>query len=349
MRIFEDMIIGRFGKAAFVGGVALGVFAFSGFAPSQLALAQELPAAPASVPAPGGDSFEFDDTAFDFEVQDDTGDLARQEAFDAALQGLLPLRPEEIRVLLERFDRTQESVELPVYPSPKPETVIENIDLDPGAPPSVIKMAYGHVTTVSFMDASGRPWPIRTMSWAGNFQIVETEVPEGKEEDRFSHKMIISPQSEFAYGNISVSLLGLYTPVILTLETSRDVVYYRFDAIMPDYGPLARAPLIDASGGGMGSVAGNSGLSAALEGVVPNGAMRLDVSGVDSRTSAFSYGGRTYVRTPLALLSPGWSGSVASLDGMRVYEISGAPVLLLSDQGRMVRARLSNREGIIDE
>jgi intracellular multiplication protein IcmK len=49
------------------------------------------------------------------------------------------------------------------------------------------------------------------------------------------------------------------------------------------------------------------------------------------------------------LMSPGWSGSVSSADGMRVYEISGAPVLLLSDKGRMVRARLSNREDILDE
>jgi len=123
---------------------------------------------------------------------------------------------------------------------------------------------------------------------------------------------------------MSVSLLGSYTPVILTLETNRDVVHYRFDAVMSDYGPLAKAPLIDsASGGGFGTVAGSSGLSSALEGIVPQGAARLNVSGVDRRTSAFSYNGMTYVRTPLTLLSPGWSGSVAWLDGMRVYVISG--------------------------
>jgi intracellular multiplication protein IcmK len=341
MRVFDNINTDYIRRSALVGVVACGVFALS--LPS---IAQDLPS------PPSGDSFDFDDAAFDFEASGESvEDLARREAFDAALQGLLPLKPEEIRVLLERFDRTQESVELPVYPAPKPETVIENINLDPGAPPSVVKMAYGHVTTVSFLDASGRPWPIQTMSWAGNFQIVETESPEGGEPGQtFSHKVIISPQSEFAYGNISISLLGLYTPVIMTLETSRDVVHYRFDAVMPEYGPLAKAPLIEAGGaGGVGSVAGNSGLSAALEGVIPSGAQKLSVAGVDRRTSAFSYNGMTYVRTPLALMSPGWSGSVSSADGMRVYEISGAPVLLFSDKGRMVRARLSNREDILDE
>ena len=102
-------------------------------------------------------------------------------------------------------------------------------------------------------------------------------------------------------------------------------------------------------GSGLDAVAGSAGMSAALEGVVPPGAMRLDVAGADGRTSAFSYNGMTYLRTPLTLLSPGWSASVASQDGMRVYELTGAPVVLLSDRGHMVRARLSNREDIIDE
>lgn len=351
MRVFEN-VSGRFRK------IALGVCVSAGFLYSQTAIAQG-PALPGSG-APGGpsaeaDAFDFDDTVFDFEdTSTNPEDVARKEAFDAALQGLLPLRPEEIRILLERFDRTQESVELPVYPVPKPKVVVENIDLDPGAQPSVVKMAYGHVTTISFLDSSGAPWPIRTMSWAGNFQIVETEQGGGEGDDaeegtdRYSHRIIISPQSEFAYGNISISLLGLHTPVILTLETSRDIVHYRFDAVMSEYGPLANAPLIETSGGA-GPSAGNSGLSAALEGIIPDGAARLNVAGVDGRTSAFSYNGMTYVRTPLTLLSPGWSGSVASMDGTRVYEIGGAPVLLLSDRGRVIRARLSNREDILDE
>ncbi|MAF98285.1 MAG: type IV secretion protein DotH [Micavibrio sp.] len=337
------------------GAVLGGCFCASLFAASVVG-AQGLPPGPgspsSSLPQPsGGAAFDFDGDALDLEdASSSVEDLARQQAFDSALQGLLPLRPEEIRQLLERFDRTQESVELPVYPAPAPEVVIENIDLDPGAPPSVIKAAYGHVTTVSFLDVSGQPWPIHSINWAGNFQIVKAEAPDNEGVAAFSHKLIVSPQSEFAYGNISVSLLGLYTPIILTLETSRDVVYYRFDAVMPEYGPLAKAPLIDVvGGGGSGAVAGSSGMSAALEGVVPSGALRMNVSGVDRRTSAFKYNGMTYVRTPLTLLSPGWNASVSSMEGMNVYEISNSPVLLLSDRGRMVRARLSNREDVADE
>ena len=61
------------------------------------------------------------------------------------------------------------------------------------------------------------------------------------------------------------------------------------------------------------------------------------------------YNGQTYLRTPLTLLSPGWSNSMTSADGMKVYEIRNTPVVLLSDKGKMVRAHLSDREELLNE
>lgn len=292
--------------------------------------------------------------AFDFGNSDDLFDTgesadgagaqeqARSEAFDAALEGLLPLRPEEIRTLLERYDRTQESVETPIYPNPKPEVVVQNISLDPGAEPAVIKLAFGHVTTVAFLDTTGAPWPVQDISWAGNFEVIDVQ----KNPDGFTHVFRISPQSEFAYGNMSIDLTGFKTPVILTLETGRDIVHYRFDAVIPDYGPLAEAPLIDP---GISTTAGDEDISSFLRGVLPRDAEKLDVNGVDARTSAYRYHGSVYVRTPLTLLSPGWGSSAASADGTRVYEIDDTPVLLLSDRGRMVRAKLSDRVDVLGD
>jgi intracellular multiplication protein IcmK len=264
----------------------------------------------------------------------------RREAFDLALQSLLPLRPEEIRELLEHFDRTQESVELPVYPMPKPVVAVETIPLDPGTKPAVVMVAHGHVTTMNFLDSSGAPWPIEDISWAGNFEVIQSGATTG------THIIRITPQSEFAYGNMSIKLLTLQTPVIITMETSRDLVHYRFDAIIAENGPMAEAPLIQE---GITLTAGNPNMSSVLQGLSPDGAEKLTVSGVDSRTSAYRIGNETFVRTPLTLLSPSWSSSTASADGMRVYTIQNAPVLLLSDNGKMVRARLSQREDLTDE
>lgn len=260
----------------------------------------------------------------------------RQDAFHAAVSGLLPLRPAEIRQLLEYYDQTQEAVEVPVYPYPKPEVSVITLSLDPGVTPPVIKVATGHVTTLSLLDVTGSPWPIQDISWAGNFEVVQPE--EG------GHVIRITPMSEFTYGNMSLRLITLKTPITFTLQTQRDAVQYRVDARVPQYGPFASSPLIES---GISAVAGDADITAILDGAPPSGAVRLNVSGVDGRTSAWRFNGRTYVRTPLTLLSPGWDASVRSVDGMSVYALSNAPVLLLSDQGRVMRAHI-DQEGISD-
>lgn len=295
------------------------------------------------LPEPPEEQFDFEDEDFGFEKSpEEVEEELRRESFDAALGAVLPLRPNEIRKLLEHFDRTQESVSTPVYPNPKPEVAVETLSLDPGTQPKTIKVAYGYVTTLNIVDVTGAPWPIEDITWAGNFEIIEMSGKDGA-----THFIRISPQSEFAYGNISIHLLTLQTPVILSLETSRDLVHYRFDAIIPDMGPFAKVPIVESNFQSL--KAGDVDMATILEGVVPENAQKLNVSGVDGRTTAYKHKGITYLRTPLTLLSPSWIGSASSADGLRVYALSDSPVLLLSDNGRMVRARLSSRGDLLDE
>ena len=185
----------------------------------------------------------------------------------------------------------------------------------------------------------GKPWPVQDIAWAGNFEVFEVE--EGG--DGYFNTLRITPQSEFAYGNMSISMLDLQTPIIISLETSRDIVHYRYDAIVPERGPFAQTPLIES---GMSLSAGEVDMAAILEGALPPSAVKMNVSGIDNRTTAYRYSGLTYLRTPLTLLSPGWISSTSSADGMRVYAMEHAPVVLLSNNGNMVRARLSDREDI---
>ncbi len=285
--------------------------------------------------------FGFDDTGLNPQQStEQLQDNFRKEAFDQALKTLLPLKPEEIRTLLEHFDRTVESTELPVHPYPRPELLVQNISLDPGVAPVTVKLAYGYVTTISLLDSSGQPWPIEDISWVGDFKIQESQVQET------TNILRVSPESKFAHGNISMRLVGLNAPVIMTFETNRDAVHYRFDAVIPKRGPGATMPLIDP---GVRLTSGDADMSIALSGVIPRDAKVLNVDGVDGRTSAYVYNGLTYVRTPLTLLSPGWDSSVTSADGTKVYALEETPVILLSDRGRMVRAYLSAREDLLNE
>lgn len=260
------------------------------------------------------------------------------EAFDAAMTGVFPLTEDQIAHLLKRYDSIQKATETPPYVLPTPEISMQNIQLDPGVVPPTIKTAVGNVTTLNMLDATGAPWPVQDVTWAGDYEVVEPE--EG------GHIIRITPMNHFARGNIVIRLLTLKTPLTLTLGTGRDVVQYRVDVRVPEYGPFAAAPLMQ---GGKSMVAGSSELTSVLDGGMPTGMVKLEVIGVDGRTTAYAMNGTTYVRTPLTLLSPAWKSSISSADGMNVYELSNAPVILLSDGGTFTRATLKEKEDLLDE
>jgi intracellular multiplication protein IcmK len=262
----------------------------------------------------------------------------RQEAFKQALQGLLPLKPEEIREVLGMFKESRQAAETPiVYPEPK--IHVQNVSLDPSVVPPIIKLMPGHVTTITLLDMTGEPWPIQDISFAGAFDVTPPESG--------GHVIRVVPRMAHGIGNMSIRLVDLITPITFSLRTDLGETYYRVDARIPKYGPLAKAPIIEH--GGLSAQAGGETLMQVLEGTPPPEAARLSVSGDDGRTRAWKIKERVYVRTPLTLLSPTWDSSVRSADGMSVYTLASAPVLLLSDNGRMVRAVIREDVAEADE
>lgn len=271
------------------------------------------------------------------EARQELARKTRDRAREQAQQGLFPLRPEEIDQMLGIYNATREVAETGQNPSPRAVVKVANISLDPAAMPEIIRTAPGHVTSVTILDISGQPWPVQDVSWGGEFEITPPE-PGG-------HVIRIAPLSAHGFGNISIRLIDLATPVTFSLKTSPDLVFYRFDATIPEYGPNGIAPLID---GPRGPVAGSALMTSILDGSPPSSSQRLTVSGADGRTSVWQVSGQLYVRTPHSLLSPGWTSSASSSDGMRVYAVNQTPVLLLSDRGNMVRAHIGKEE-IVDD
>jgi len=257
-----------------------------------------------------------------------------EQIFDEALQELLPMSPEEIRKTLDTFEVSRKAAETPIT-DPVPIVRIETVSLDPTQVPPIIRTSPGRVTTLTLLDSTGAPWPIQDVSWAGEFQVTPPE--EG------GNVVRITPKTAHRMGNISMRLVDLGTVVTFTLNTGMDVVDYRLDVRIPRPGPLAKVPLIEH--GGLKSVVGtDENLVQILDGTAPSGAEKLKVEGTDGRSSAWRVSGRMYLRTPLTLLSPAWSSSVASADGMNVYVLNNTPVVLLSDEGRVVRASIAASE-----
>lgn len=263
---------------------------------------------------------------------------ARETAFNNALNSAMPLSPAQIAEIVRRMSEVQEAAAPALAnPSrPKGITKVETISLDPGATPPVIRVAAGYVTTVMVMDATGAPWEIKDLAYVGKF---EAKVPNGS-----PHVFRILPLNRFYEGNLTLQLVGLAAPVTFRLEANEDEVYYRYDVRVPAMGPNARPPRFSSANS---MVAGDSVMMSVLDGYPPASAKRLVVSGLDDRSGAWEVGGQIYLRTPHSLLSPAWSSSAASGDGTTVYAIPDTPVLLLSDQGVMVRARVSRPQGLV--
>ncbi len=271
-----------------------------------------------------GDDLTYEERVAEVERQ------SRRAAFEATINGALPLTPDEILELLDRYREVREASEGRIGGAPEGEIVLETVSLDPGVSPPIIKLSPGHVTTLNVLDITGQPWPIQDISWGGNFEVIQPQQGE--------HVVRISPMKAHEVGNLSIQLLDLNTPIVFSLRTYLEEVQYRFDAQVPEMGPYSETPIIDNMV--IDTKAAGQDIVKILNGTPSAEVTRLDITGVDGRTTAFDMDGQTYIRTPHSLLSPGWSSSVTSADGMTVYAIGQSPVLLLSDKGKMVRARI---------
>jgi intracellular multiplication protein IcmK len=251
------------------------------------------------------------------------------KSYDRASSGLLPMSPDQIREFMHKLENSQEAAVPPFAGQPTGQVRINTLSLDPGNEPPEVNLSAGYVTTINMVDVTGEPWPILDVGVGGNFEVSPTTAG--------THVVRIMPLSRFGSGDLSVLLKDLPTPVIFRLTAGGPNVDLRYDARIAKMGPNAKSPLIDRPR----LEAGNQTIMMILENAPPSGAKRLKVGGMDGRTLAWSLDGHTYVRTPLTLLSPAWDASVSSADGMTVYEIGDAPVLLMSDNGAVVRARLT--------
>ena len=253
----------------------------------------------------------------------------QRKAFENALNNTFPLSPEQIKQVMQRMSESQEAGRSPPAPEPKATVKVENISLDPGVTPPLIAVSSGYVTTVNLLDVTGQPWPVQDVVIGGNFQVT------GPND---ANVLRIIPQTRFGKGNLSVRLVGLSTPVTFRVESGGPEVYYRYDARIPQSGPGARQSLIDH---GYTGEAGNTNLLAVLDGMPPDSAKKMILTGPDGRTRAYKIDDQIYLRTPLTLLSPGWDASVRSADGTNVYMINDTPIIMLSDNGQMIRTKIT--------
>lgn len=255
-------------------------------------------------------------------------DSARQQAYDLMLQETAPLTPEQIKHLRGVYEQTLEASSNGARTPPRPTTTAQFVRLDPGTTPPVIRMAQGFVSSLVFVDSTGAPWPVDTFS-NGNPEAFVVQWNRG------DHRLLVQAKALYEHGNLTVTLKKLDTPVVLTLVPGQQAVDYRVDLRVEGFGPNAKALPF---GDGL-PVTENPLLLNVLNGVPPNQSEHLTVSGLEDM-QVWRLGQMMYVRSRHRIVSPAALAMVTSGDGMHVYEMQYAAVVLVSHKGKIIQVKI---------
>jgi intracellular multiplication protein IcmK len=246
-------------------------------------------------------------------------------SFKAALHSISPLSPDQIgktRTTLDAADRAQNAPLSPIQPV----TRSIRLSMKPGEMPPTIKVKPGWVSSITFSDVTGQPWPVMSVT-RGNPDAYEV-LSSGKPGS--TNIITISTKQPYISSNIAVTLIGAPVPLMISLDPSGSDVDFRVDAQVDGRGPNATFDM----GTGQGLAPTNdSAMLAFLDGVPPDGAKKLRVG--DSEVQAWKFNDMLYIRTSRTMLSPAYVSKQSNVSGTNVYVLNEAPVLLLSDSGRM--------------
>jgi len=237
---------------------------------------------------------------------------------------------ERIKKLYMRRERQKAT---PAVVPAKPVTRTLLVNLDPGISPPILRVARGQLTSIVFSDMTGQPWFIKNVGMNRQVFSDGREGAVGGLQSEPTNVLTIEPLTAAAYGNVSVKLNALPTPVIFVLAAAQQEVDLRVDAKVPGRNPdsadsvsYTSMPGIDAS------------LTAFLDGVPPKDARRLHVTGLPN-TEAWMYKENLYVRTDADAQYPAYYSSARSTSGKAVYRFNSRQnsVTLLAN-GRAVTA-----------
>lgn len=243
------------------------------------------------------------------------GRQVRTDTIDSI--GNLQLTPQQIqdlkRLQIER-DRAR-ATPYPIVADPVVRTLA--LDLSPGKSPPALRLSMGFQTSVVFSDGGGNPWMIESVS------LNRTLFSDGQrgmgESAQPTNVLTLEPLSSVPYGNVTVMLKGMSTPIILILTSGQDKVDARVDAKVPGHNPDAYAAVSYIS-----SPQRDANIGYFLDGVPPEGAKRLKVTG-GMGAEAWSYQNHTYLKTAADVQFPAFLHAAKSTTGVNVFRFPNKP------------------------
>lgn len=255
------------------------------------------------------------------------------------------LTPGEVQDLRDRGINAQSAANWPglsrdTLPEAEPR-VIQIADASKRVPDK-ITLAIGVVTPITFLDKRGKPWPIasvaydpRTFSQDGNgCGNNQQQAPAALTGERPT-TITLMPCRYQTFGNISVSLEGLGTPIVLLAQSGFGTgkmdlpVTVRLTGASPE--TVAQARIDESERKSRALIRAYNTVPAVppgvdpeldsfLTGVPPKGAqpVRTDMREV----SAWLYNGRLYLRGPVTVINPAYDAMGAGTNGQFIWRFN---------------------------
>lgn len=257
-------------------------------------------------------------------------------AFKEALKGIVPLTDEQVRKLRSELDKIDKAQGEPLT-AVKPSTRSIQVSLRSGEYPAVINTSPGWISTITFSDVTGQPWPVLSVT-NGNPDAynIQSSGPEGS-----TNIITISSKQGYVPSNIAVTLVGAKVPILMTLQpTDKGEVDFRVDALLDQRGPNASYDIVANE---TLSPTDDSTMLAFLDGVPPAGAKPLKSTSRD--VQAWRYNDLTYIRTEKALMAPAPIRKTSNASRTNVWVIQDVPVVQFADRdtGRTEFVNISRR------
>lgn len=236
---------------------------------------------------------------------------------DRQVQNLKSLQftPEQTRIVKGLLLDQKRNQSTPYINTPQAKTRSLGISMNPGEEPPILRLSAGMLSTVVFTDSSGNPWNIEKVS------LDRSRFTDGMDDQQNSKPtevsdtniLTIEPLDPAAFGNVSITLKGMSTPVIFMLVTGQRDLDIRVDARLPGRSPNAKASYTS----GISTTVPDGVSLQFMDGLAPDEAVEMRTDSPNVR--AWKHGGYIYVRSNFGVIQPAFISSFRANNGMKIF------------------------------
>lgn len=267
----------------------------------------------------------------------------------------LPPPPGEMQQLYDQFDQGQRAIsgEDDPHRLAVPVSRSVTVRLVPGAQINIIRIAQDYPSSITFLDATGQPWPIAwdvttnkltgcgqdgRQAGSGHGPSVRAVGINACVPEAGSNVLQLTPISRYAHGGVLISLKGAPKPISFMFVAGTGSYDADMTARILDRGPNARdipTATDDAPDNN------DPTLANIMDGVPPAEAVPLRVGGVSPDTlRAWRFHDALYVRSAYPVLSPASTGHRTEYQ-FTAYRLPVTPRLELAGPSGIVAVDLS--------